>query len=46
MRPRPDAAETPDIQRQVRERRPGFNEAAARCRGNLAGFKCGYFVIP
>ena len=34
MRPRPDAAENPIPVKTVRRRLfPGFNEAAARCRG-------------
>ena len=38
MRPRPDAAENPhrDV-RRPRAQRSSFNEAAARCRGKLAG---------
>ena len=36
MRPRPDAAENPGAGEVGSEGWPGFNEAAARCRGKLA----------
>ena len=37
MRPRPDAAENAPRRSARRPPRSGFNEAAARCRGKLAG---------
>ena len=41
MRPRPDAAENPGGQTATGSASPpGFNEAAARCRGKLRGCGC------
>ena len=37
MRPRPDAAENPHLISMAQTSMKGFNEAAARCRGKLAG---------